>query len=156
MTKVGQISTFIFINSPNEKMLPLCINQENKQKRSFFVKFILKFAILAIALSLFVMCFNNGQYITMANPNNYKSIVIFLGVLVLLTIFVKPILKILTLPLNCMTFGLFSLVINFIVVYLADQTISSFAFTSLTYTFLFSITFALMNSALDYFLNDND
>jgi putative membrane protein len=120
------------------------------------VKFILKFAILTIALSLFVMYYNNGQFITMTNPNDYKTIATFLGVLVLLNIFVKPILKILTLPLNCLTFGLFSFVINFIVVYLADQMILSFAFTSLTYTFLFSITFALMNSVLDYFLKDND
>jgi len=120
------------------------------------MKFLLKFAILTIALSFFVIYYNNGQYITMNSTNDYKTITIFLGVLVLLNTFVKPILKLFTLPLNCLTFGLFSFVVNFIVVYLADKLVDSFSFNDWKYTFLFSIIFALLSSVIDYFLKDKE
>lgn len=47
-------------------------------------------------------------------------------VLVLLTIFVKPFLKILLLPVNLITFGLFAWVINIIVIYLAILLVPGF------------------------------
>ncbi len=125
-------------------------------KNQLIMKFLLKFAILTIVLSLFVIYYNNGTYITLTSQNDYKTIAVFLGVLVLLNIFVKPILKLFALPLNCLTFGLFSFVINFIIVYFADKLVDSFAFTNWKYTFLFSIIFALSSSVIDYFLKDND
>jgi|SRR6185369_15963049 len=47
-------------------------------------------------------------------------------VLVLLTLFVKPFLKILLLPVNLITFGLFAWVINIIVIYLAILLVPGF------------------------------
>lgn len=123
------------------------------------MKLIIKFALLTIALSVFVLYFNNGNdgtYITISSSNDYKTIAIFLGVLVLLNTFIKPILKLLTFPLNCLTFGLFSFIVNFIIVYFADKLVDSFAFNDWTYTFVFSIAFALVSSIIDYFLKDND
>lgn len=120
------------------------------------MKFLIKFAILTIVLSLFVLYFNHGTYITLNSSNDYKTIAIFLAVLILLNTLVKPILKLLTLPLNCMTFGLFSFVINFIIVYLADKLVDSFAFNDWKYAFLFSLAFAGISSVIDYFLKDND
>lgn len=120
------------------------------------MKFIIKFIILTIALSLFIIYCNNGQFIQIHNPNDFQSTIIFMLVLVLLNSFLKPILKLLTFPLNCLTFGLFSLVINFIIVYFADKLVDSFSFTSLWNTFLFSIAFSLLGSIIDYFTKDND
>lgn len=123
------------------------------------MKLIIKFTLLTIALSVFVLYFNNGNdgtYITISSSNDYKTIAIFLGVLVLLNTFIKPILKLLTFPLNCLTFGLFSFIVNFIIVYFADKLVDSFAFNDWTYTFVFSIAFALVSSIIDYFLKDND
>lgn len=120
------------------------------------MKFLIKFAILTVALSLFVIYFNNGQYITLNSTNDYMTIAIFLGVLILLNTFVKPILKLFALPLNCLTFGLFSFVVNYFVAYLADKLVDSFAFTDWKYTFLFSIVFAILSSVIDYFLKDKE
>lgn len=120
------------------------------------MKFFIKFAILTIALSVFVLYYNNDTYITLNSQNDYKTIAIFLGVLVLLNTFVKPILKLFALPLNCLTFGAFSFVVNYIVVYLADRLVDSFAFTSWKWTFVFSIAFALLSSVIDYFLKDDE
>lgn len=120
------------------------------------MNFIIKFFILAAILSLFVVFYNNGSYIRVTNPNDFKSVIIFLSALVLLNTFVKPILKIFTFPLNCLTFGLFSFVVNFIIVYFADKLVDSFEFTNWKYTFIFSILFALASSVIDYFLKDKD
>ncbi len=120
------------------------------------MNFIIKFLILTAVLSLFVVFYNNGQYISVTNPNDFKSIVVFLAALVILNTFVKPILKLFTFPLNCLTFGLFSFVVNFIIVYFADKLVDSFEFTNWKYTFAFSILFALASSIIDYFLKDKD
>ncbi len=53
-------------------------------------------------------------------------------VLVLLTIFVKPFLKILFLPVNLITFGLFAWVINILVIYLAILIVPGFHINAIT------------------------
>jgi len=120
------------------------------------MNFIIKFLILTVVLSLFVVFYNNDEYIRMTNTHDFKSVVIFLAALVILNTFVKPILKLFTFPLNCLTFGLFSFVVNFIIVYFADKLVDSFEFTNWKYTFAFSILFALASSTIDYFFKDKD
>ncbi len=49
------------------------------------------------------------------------QILIFTGVILgLINSFVKPILKIITLPLNILTFGFFSLILNIAIIWLID------------------------------------
>jgi putative membrane protein len=120
------------------------------------MNFIIKFLILTAILSLFVIFYNNDEYIRVTNPNDFKSVVVFLAALIILNTFVKPILKLFTFPLNCLTFGLFSFVVNFIIVYFADKLVDSFEFTNWKYTFAFSILFAIASSIIDYFLKDKE
>lgn len=49
-----------------------------------------------------------------------KELLLVGGVLGLINFFLKPILKIITLPLKILTFGLFSLVINMATIWIAD------------------------------------
>jgi putative membrane protein len=48
----------------------------------------------------------------MVSYDDQESVVIFGVALGLLTSFVKPVLSLLTLPISCLTFGLFSIVLN--------------------------------------------
>lgn len=59
---------------------------------------------------------------------NGNVLVVFLaaGVFALLTIFVKPVIKLLSLPFNLLTFGLFSFLINVIILYGVSYAISDF------------------------------
>ena len=50
----------------------------------------------------------------------WQVLVLVGGVLGLVNFFIKPILKIITLPLRVLTFGLFSLVMNMLMVWLVD------------------------------------
>lgn len=61
------------------------------------------------------------------------SVLFFAGVvLTLLSIFVRPFLKILFLPVNLVTLGLFSWVINIIVIYLATLIVPGFHIGEIT------------------------
>ena len=50
----------------------------------------------------------------------WQILVLVGGVLGLINFFLKPVLKIITLPLRILTFGLFSLVINMLMVWVVD------------------------------------
>ncbi len=65
--------------------------------------------------------------------SNYLTLLLAAGIFALLTIFVKPILKVLSLPFNLLTFGLFSFLINVIILYgvsffLTDFSIQGYHF----------------------------
>lgn len=51
---------------------------------------------------------------------NWQTLVLAGVILGLINFFIKPILKIITLPLRILTFGLFSLVINMLMVWIVD------------------------------------
>lgn len=57
---------------------------------------------------------------------NYLTLLLAGGIFALLTIFVKPILKLLSLPFNLITFGLFSFFINIIILYSISYFVADF------------------------------
>jgi putative membrane protein len=70
-------------------------------------------------------------------------------VLGLLNSFVKPILVILTLPITILTLGLFYLVLNVIMIYIADYFIGGFRVDGFLPALFFSIVLALVGWILD-------
>jgi len=83
------------------------------------------------------------------------SLIILAAILALLNSFIKPVLKIISLPITCLTLGLFSLVINTLVLYLAvwignglfdiGFEISSF-WSALGASIVISIVVAILNA----------
>jgi putative membrane protein len=117
--------------------------------------FIIKFILLSLLFAGFIFYAPEAYKIidlnTKTEPISHASIFIFIGILLFLNIFLKPILKILSLPLSCMTLGLFSFVINFIMVLITDYLIPEIHFTSYFSAFLFSIVFSFTSSVIDFF-----
>ena len=66
-------------------------------------------------------------------------------VLSLLNIFIKPLLVLLTLPLNVVTLGLFTIVINGIIIMMASSLVPGFMVKGLGWAMLFSIILAIVN-----------
>ncbi len=66
-------------------------------------------------------------------------------VLGLLNLLLKPIIFVLTLPINILTLGLFSLVINALLVWLAAALVPGFSVAGFWTAFLFSIVLTLVN-----------
>ncbi|HLB60533.1 MAG TPA: phage holin family protein [Patescibacteria group bacterium] len=80
-----------------------------------------------------------------------QDIVTILIVAVLLGIansVIKPILHILTFPITIVTFGLFALVINALMVMLVDYYVAGFSVSSFWWALLFSLILSLVSSFL--------
>jgi putative membrane protein len=77
---------------------------------------ILRWAVILIAVFLVAWglpqtgIFGDTQFVNYGN--DWVTLAIFAAVLALLNTFIKPILQILSIPLTCLTFGLFTIVIN--------------------------------------------
>ncbi|NLN26021.1 MAG: phage holin family protein [Bacteroidetes bacterium] len=76
-------------------------------------------------------------------------------VLALLRFTVKPILLILTLPITILTFGLFILVINAIIILLANYVVPGFTVSSIWWAMLFSLLLSFFESILFSVLKEN-
>lgn len=72
-------------------------------------------------------------------------------VLGFLNIFIKPILIILTLPVTVLTLGLFTLVINALLILLASAVVPGFRVDGFWWAVLFSIVLALVNVVFNRF-----
>ncbi len=64
---------------------------------------------------------------------------------------IKPVLHIITLPINALTLGLFSFVINGAMIYLASLIVPGFYIPSLMMAIFFSIVLSAVNFALHIF-----
>lgn len=80
---------------------------------------------------------------------SWQALVIFALVLAALNTFVKPIIKIITLPINIITLGLFTLVINTGLVLLASKLVNGFAVTGFLSAFLFALVIAIAEGLLN-------
>jgi putative membrane protein len=69
-------------------------------------------------------------------------------VLGVLNAFIKPILSILTLPITILTLGLFSLVINALIIMLVDWLVPGFTVDGFIPALIFSIGLSLISSLL--------
>jgi putative membrane protein len=73
-------------------------------------------------------------------------------VLGIINVFIKPVIKLLTLPINLLTLGLFSLVINALLIMLAAALVPGFEVAGFWSALLFAVLSSLINalfSALD-------
>lgn len=79
---------------------------------------------------------------------SYWAAIIVAVVLGLLRLIVKPILVFLTFPITLVTLGLFLLVINAIIILMADYFISGFAVKNFWWALAFSLLLSLLQSIL--------
>ena len=86
----------------------------------------------------------------------FSTAIIFAIVLGILNLIVSPVLKILGLPLTIITLGLFSLVINAIVVLIADYFIDGMTIDGFWWAFIFSIALSLITSLVSGIFSSAD
>ncbi|MBT8195344.1 MAG: phage holin family protein [Bacteroidia bacterium] len=81
--------------------------------------------------------------------DSFVSAIIVAVVLGLLNTFLKPLLVILTIPATIFTLGLFLLVINALIIMLADHLLDGFTVTNFWWALLFSIVLSVITSILN-------
>lgn len=104
-----------------------------------FILRILVTAVVAYGLTYVL----SGVHIT-----NFTSAIIFALVLAVLNAIVKPILTVLTLPITIFTLGLFLLVINAIVILLADKLLDGISIDGFWWALAFSLILSMVSGFL--------
>lgn len=86
----------------------------------------------------------------------FSTAVIFAVVLGLLNLIVKPVLSLFGLPLTIITLGFFALVINAIIILIADYFIDSMNIDGFWWAFIFSILLSIITSLVNSMFADKD
>lgn len=107
------------------------------------VNYILKLLITAAAVWF------GATYIQGVSVDNYTTAIIVALVLGLLNTFVKPVLKLLSFPITLITLGLFLLVINVIIIYIAAYFIEGFSANGFIPPLIFSFGLSIVGCVLN-------
>lgn len=113
------------------------------------MKFILRLLLSAVAVVLLANILPGVHVAT------FGIAVIVALVLSLLNFIVKPLLVLLTLPVTILTFGLFLLVINALIILMAGGLVSGFTVDGFWWALLFSLLLSLVQSILFAFLKED-
>ncbi len=70
-------------------------------------------------------------------------------VLAIINVFVKPLLHIISLPITILTLGLFSFVINALIIMLLDNVMTGFSVASFWWALIFSVLISFANTLID-------
>ena len=111
------------------------------------VSFILKFILTA------VLVYGLSMVLPGVRLEGMASAAILVVVLGILNAVVKPILKVIGFPITILTLGLFLLVINVIIVKLADYLMSSFDVDGLVNALIFSVALSILNAVIGMFMD---
>jgi len=114
------------------------------------MKFIIKLLLTAVIVIVL------SQLLPGITTDSYGTAVLVALALSLLNFIVRPILVILTLPITIVTLGLFLLVINVLIIYIADAMISGFTVTSFWWTLVFSLILAIGRSWISKIVDPRD
>lgn len=106
----------------------------------------MKFLMRIIVTS--IIAFALAHLLNGIHVSTFWSAIILAVVLSLLNAIVKPILVILTLPITVVTLGLFLLVINAIIVLIADKLLDGFEVDGFWNALLFSLLLSVLTSLL--------
>ena len=80
--------------------------------------------------------------------SGFSAALIVALVLGILNAILRPILIVLTLPINILTLGLFTLVINTAIIMLVDRLVGGFSVASFLSALLFGVVLAVVNAIL--------
>ncbi|MCD4664328.1 MAG: phage holin family protein [Bacteroidales bacterium] len=110
------------------------------------MKFVLNLLLTAVIVII------TAYLLPGVHVSDFLTAIIVAFVLALLNGFLKPVLVFLTIPITILTFGLFLLVINAIIILLAGSLVSGFYVDG----FLWALLFSLIMSLLSYLLGVKD
>jgi putative membrane protein len=85
---------------------------------------------------------------------NLLSALLVAVVLGLLNTFIRPILIVLTLPINIVTLGLFTFIINALIILVASGITPGFHVGNFWWALLFSVVLSILNGILDRLFNN--
>jgi putative membrane protein len=110
------------------------------------------YIVRLLLIGLIVMILPN--YLKGINVDGYTTAFVVALVMSILNTFVKPILKLIALPITFLTLGLFSLVISVGIVYLCDYLVEGFKVEGFIAPLMLSFVVSIANGAVGMFQKD--
>ncbi|MFA5776611.1 MAG: phage holin family protein [Patescibacteria group bacterium] len=107
------------------------------------MKFIIRLIINALAVYL------TSNLLAGISIDGFVTAIVVAVVLGIVNTLVKPILLLLTFPINFLTLGLFTWVINALMVVLVDYIVPGFSVSSFLWALLFSLVLSVISSILN-------
>jgi putative membrane protein len=95
-----------------------------------------------------IVIFFGSYLLSGVTLKNYWTALGVAIVLSILNLFIRPFIVLLTLPLNIITLGLFTLVINAWILILADKLVDGFKLEGFGWAVLFSVFISVLNSLM--------
>ena len=84
--------------------------------------------------------------------DGFFSAIVVAVILAVVNTFIKPLITLLTLPINFITLGLFSLVINALMVMLVDAIVPGFEVDGILWALVFSIVLSVISAGIYMFV----
>jgi putative membrane protein len=107
------------------------------------MNFLIKLLLSALAVMLV------GYVLPGITVENFWVALIVAALLALLNVTLKPLLVVLTIPVTILTLGLFLLVINALIILLADALISGFMVSNFWWALAFSLILSIVTSIFE-------
>jgi putative membrane protein len=99
-----------------------------------------------------MVIFSIAYIIPGVHVSSFTSALVVALVLGIINAFLKPILLILTLPINILTLGLFTFVINAVLILLVSSFVPGFVVDGFVWAFIFGIVLSIANTFIHKFL----
>lgn len=112
----------------------------------YMTKFLIKWFINIIALLVVI------HVIAGVSIDNLQTVFVAALILGLLNAFIRPFILILTLPLTILSFGLFTLIVNGFLFYLAAKFVKGFTVSGFWSAFWAALLFSIISSLLNFIL----
>lgn len=109
--------------------------------------------ILRILLSAVAVLFL-AEILPGIDVDSYATAIFVAIILSLLNFIVRPLLIILTLPVTVLTLGLFLLIINALIILIADSLIDGFTVANIWWALLFSLLLSFLQSVFNSLINE--
>jgi putative membrane protein len=91
-----------------------------------------------------------GYYLPQVTVDSFTTAVIIALVLAIVNTFLRPVLKLLTFPINLMTLGLFGWIINAFLVWLTAFIVPGFEIEGLLYYFVFAFLISVVSTIIGW------
>ena len=113
-------------------------------------------AVIITAYFLSGVTLGNNQFFQSDSIelNKFVTALLVAIVLAFLNTIIKPIITILSFPITIITFGLFLLVINTVIVLLASKLVEGFVINGFWTAFWFSVLLSIVNSIIEWIGKD--
>lgn len=113
--------------------------------------FLLSAAAVAATTYLLPNAYIEGGFTT----QGFVNLLIVVLVLGIVNTFIKPIIKVISLPITILTLGLFSFVISGAMVWITDKVLNTFTAGGFWGAVIFAVVLALVQIVLSIFENDD-